>query len=202
MRYSAGVSSAYWLTTQRLGLRRFTEGDLEWLRALYRNENVTRHLGGPRDPADVDEMLRVRVLEYYERHPGLGIWMTTERETSRRIGFHLLNHIQGESLIQVGFVLDQPAWGRGYGTEMALPVLRYAFRDLNLPRVHAMATLENVASQRVLTKIGLHRNGERAFAHPAYSAAGPMAWFERDKDEWLAERGTEDGETGTGNRER
>ena len=202
MRYSAGVSSEYWLTTERLGLRRFTADDLDWLTTLYRNENVTRHLGGRRDPADVGEMLRVRVLEYYERHPGLGIWMTVERETSTRIGFHLLNHIQGESLIQVGFVLDQPAWGRGYGTEMALPVLRYAFRDLGLARVHAMATLENLASQRILTKIGLHRNGERAFPHPAYVEAGPMAWFDRDKDEWLAERGTENVERGTGNGER
>ena len=133
-------------------------------------------------------MLRVRVLAYYEQHPGLGIWMTVERETNARIGFPLLNHIQGESLIQVGFVLDQPAWGRGYGTEMALAVLRYAFRDLGLPRVHAMATLDNLASQRILTKIGLRRNGERAFPHPAYLEAGPMAWFERDKDDWLSEQ--------------
>ena len=179
--------SEFWLTTDRLGLRRFTLDDLQWLTSLYRDDNVTRHLGGRRNPADVEEMLRVRVLAYYEQHQGLGIWMTIERGTGARIGFHLLNHIQGESLIQVGFVLDQPAWGRGYGSEMALAVLRYAFRDLALPRVHAIATLENVASQRVLTKIGLRRHGERAFAHPAYVEAGPMAWFERDRDDWISE---------------
>jgi [ribosomal protein S5]-alanine N-acetyltransferase len=180
--------SAFWLTTDRLGLRRFTGDDLDWLTVLYSNENVTRHLGGRKDPADAEEMLRVRVIDYYERHPGLGIWMTVERATNTRIGFHLLNHIQGESLIQVGFVLDQPAWGRGYGTEMAFPILRYGFRELGLPRIHAMATLENLASQRILTKIGLRRNGERAFPHPAYAAAGPMAWFECDREDWLAER--------------
>ena len=42
------------------------------------------------------------------------------------------------------------------------------------------------ASQRVLLKAGLHRNGERAFAHPAYAPQGPLAWFERDAGEWLA----------------
>ena len=179
-------SPDYWLTTGRLGLRRFTADDLNWLTALYGNANVTRHLGGPRDPASAGELLQVRILEDDEQHPGLGIWLTVERATNTRIGFHLLNHIRGESFIQVGFVLDQPAWGRGYATEMAFPIVRYGFRDLGLPRIHAIATLDNHASQRVLLKIGLKRNGERAFAHHAYSAAGPMAWFERDRADWLA----------------
>jgi ribosomal-protein-alanine N-acetyltransferase len=180
--------AAFWLTTNRLGLRRFTEHDLDWLTALYRNRNVTRHLGGPRDPDKAGEILGTRILDYYEHHPGLGIWMTVERETNAGIGFHLLNHIQGESFIQVGYVLDEPFWGRGYATEMAATVVRYGFRDLGLPRIHAIATLDNGASHRVLLKIGLKRNGERAFAHPAYSSAGPMAWFERDRDDWMAER--------------
>ena len=183
------MSPPFWLTTERLGLRRFTEDDLEWLTALYSNPNVTRHLGGPRDPSKAGEILNRRILAYYEDYPGLGIWMTVERATNRPIGFHLLNHIQGETFIQVGFVLDQPAWGHGYATEMAFPILRYGFRDLGLPRIHAIATLDNHASQHVLLKIGLKRHGERTFAHPAYSAAGPMAWFERDKDDWLTERG-------------
>ena len=65
-------------------------------------------------------------------------------------------------------------------------ILRYGFVALALPRLVGIASLGNVASQRVLTKIGLRRNGERAFPHPAYAAEGPMAWFERDRDEWLA----------------
>ena len=178
----------YWLTTPRLGLRRFTGDDVLWLTALYSNQNVTRHLGGPRDPGKAGDILRERILDYYERNPGLGIWMTVERETNRGVGFHLLNHIQGEHFIQVGYVLDEAFWGRGYATEMAAAVVRYGFRDLSLPRIHAIATLDNHASHRVLLKIGLKRNGERAFEHPAYSSAGPMAWFERDRDDWMAGR--------------
>jgi RimJ/RimL family protein N-acetyltransferase len=134
-------------------------------------------------------MLAERILRYYDEHPGLGMWVTVERATGTSLGFHLLNHIRGESIIQVGYTLAKPAWGRGYATEMAAAVLRYGFVDLNLPRIVGMANLENVASQRVLLKIGLERNGERAFPHPDYAAEGPMAWFERDAAEWLAERG-------------
>ena len=113
--------------------------------------------------------------------------MTVERETGTRLGLHLLNHIQGESIIQIGFTLAKAAWGKGFGTEMAYAVLRYGFVDRNLPRIVGMASLQNHASQRVLTKIGLERKGERAFAHPAYASEGPLAWFERDAADWQAE---------------
>ncbi len=114
--------------------------------------------------------------------------MTVERASGVRLGFHLLNHIRGETIIQVGFALATSAWGKGFGAEMASAVLRYGFVDLNLPLIAGMASLHNLASQRVLLKIGLERRGERAFPHPDYASEGAMAWYEREAAEWLAER--------------
>jgi [ribosomal protein S5]-alanine N-acetyltransferase len=176
------------LTTERLSLRRFTPDDLDWLAELYRDPDVTRYLGGVKDRAKASEMLNTRILQYYDEHPGLGVWVTVERATGTRLGFHLLNHIRGESIIQIGFTLAKTAWGKGFGTEMAHAVLRYGFVDRNLPRIAGMASLQNHASQRVLTKIGLERKGERAFPHPDYASEGPMAWFEREASDWKAER--------------
>ncbi len=173
--------------TPRLSLRHITVDDLDWFIDLYSDPDITRYLGGTRSRAQIEQMMRDRILRYYEEYPGLGIWMTVERATGASIGFQLLNTIQGESIIQVGFTLHKSAWGRGYATEMAAAVLRYGFVDLNLPRIVGMADRANVASQRVLARIGLHRNGERAFSHQAYAAQGPLAWFERDRDEWLGE---------------
>jgi RimJ/RimL family protein N-acetyltransferase len=70
---------------------------------------------------------------------------------------------------------------------MAAAVIRYGFVDLKLPRINGMTSRHNYASQRVLLKIGLERRGERAFSHPDYASEGPMAWFERDADDWLAD---------------
>lgn len=178
-----------WLTTERLGLRRFTGDDLEWFVELYSDPDVTRYLGGTKGRTSTEEMLNSRILQYYDQHSGLGMWVTTERSSGRRAGFHLLNNIQGESFIQIGFVLARWAWGQGMGTEMASALLRYGFVDLGLPRIVGITSLGNRASQHVLLKIGLHRKGERAFSHPAYAAQGPQAWFERDAADWLAERG-------------
>jgi RimJ/RimL family protein N-acetyltransferase len=178
----------YWLTTGRLALRRFAPADLDWLAELYSDHDVTRYLGGVKDRAKTEDFLETRILQYYDEHPGLGVWMTVDRASGVRLGFHLLNHIQGERIIQIGFALEKTAWGQGFGTEMASAVLRYGFVDLKLPLIAGMASLQNDASQRVLLKIGLERRGLRAFPHPDYVSQGAMAWFEREAADWLAER--------------
>jgi RimJ/RimL family protein N-acetyltransferase len=163
--------------------------DLEWLAGLYADADVTRYLGGVKSRGQVEDMLAIRILRYYDEHPGLGIWVTVERATGTAVGFHLLNHIRGESIIQVGYTLAKESWGQGFATEMGAAVLRYGFVDLQLPRIAGMASLGNVASHRVLRKIGLERKGERTFPHPDYASEGPMAWFEREAADWKGERG-------------
>ena len=185
------LTEGLWLTTERLGLRRFTRDDLDFFAGLYSDPDVTLHLGGLKDRAQAEALLQARVLDYYAAHPGLGTWVTVERSTGLPIGFHLLNHIQGETIVQVGYTLAKAWWGRGYATEMARAVLRYGFVDLGLPRISAIANLGNTASHHVLRKIGLRRNGERAFTHPAYAAQGPMAWFERERDAWRNDPGNQ-----------
>jgi RimJ/RimL family protein N-acetyltransferase len=183
------IPDGCWLATERLALRRIGAHDLDWLADLWADADVTRYLGGTKTRAEVETLLHTRILEYYEAYPGLGIWMTIERASGRPVGFHLLNHIQGEVIVQVGFALSGSAWGRGFATEMATALLRYGFVDLGLERIAGIASLGNLASQRVLAKIGLQRRGERAFPHPAYAGEGPLAWFEREARAWIAEHG-------------
>jgi ribosomal-protein-alanine N-acetyltransferase len=175
-----------WLETERLALRRFTLEDLDTLARLNADPRVTRYLGGVKDRAQTEAVLRTRVLAYYDQYPGLGIWATIERASGQVAGFHVLNHIQGETDLQVGYALFTGHWGKGYATEMAAALLRYGYGTLGLAQVNAITDLDNLASQRVLLKAGLERKGERAFAHPAYAAVGPMAWFESQRDAWLA----------------
>lgn len=178
-----------WLETERLALRRFTADDLDCFAALYADAVVARFLGGVKTRAEAADLFQRRIIDYYEAHPGLGTWMTTDRITGEPLGFHVLNYIAGETIIQVGFGLLQSAWGRGVATEGAFALLEYGFAELGFDRIAGMASHANVASLRVLEKIGLERHGERAFTHPMYAAAGPLAWFERDASAWLADHG-------------
>lgn len=171
------------LTTERLTLRRFTAADLDLLLSLHSDPEVTRYVGGNLSPAQCEIMLRERILDYYESCPGFGIWVTVERATGERVGMHLLNHIRGEPLIQVGYLLLRAYWGRGFATEMAARVLHYGFVDLGLPQIAGITEKAHIASQHVLLKVGLERRGERVF--PAYGST-VLAWFERDASSWLA----------------
>lgn len=172
------------LVSERLAVRRFTIADADLFTRLYGDPEVMRYCGGTLAPEAATTVLRERILEYYPRFPGLGMWATIERASGECIGMHLLAHVRGESDIQVGYLLFPRFWGRGYATEMAGRLLDYGFRDLAIPQIVAITDQPHVASQQVLLKIGLRRKGERLL--PQYHAE-PMAWFERDAGDWLAE---------------
>jgi ribosomal-protein-alanine N-acetyltransferase len=52
-------------------------------------------------------------------------------------------------------------WGKGYITEAASMVLDFGFRKLLLHRIEAGVAIDNVASIKVLEKIGMHNEGIR-----------------------------------------
>ena len=178
------------LTTERLTLRRFTPADLDLFARLNADPEVMLYMGGIKTRAQSEAVFQARILDYYEANAGMGVWATIERATGECVGLHLLNNIQGETHLQVGYQLFRKHWGTGYATEMARAVVRYGFTVLGLPRLVGITDQPNVASQKVLLKAGLRRNGERAFPHPAYVKSGPLAWFERDAESWRAEFGT------------
>ncbi len=60
---------------------------------------------------------------------------------------------------ELGYWIGKPYWGRGYCTEAARAVLRYAFTELRLNRVHAHHWSNNPASGRVMQKIGMRHEG-------------------------------------------
>ena len=62
-----------------------------------------------------------------------------------------------EQSADFGFVLDRHYWGRGYATEAAAAVLDWLKSIAVIKRIEATCDFENVASARVLEKLGLSR---------------------------------------------
>lgn len=75
-------------------------------------------------------------------------------------------------LIEVGYVIARPLWGRGLTTEALIAVCDAAFRDPDIYRVQALCDVDNVASARVMEKAGMIHEGtlRRYMIHPAVSA--------------------------------
>lgn len=61
--------------------------------------------------------------------------------------------------IEIGYVLGQAWWGRGYATEAARAIRAWAMKQPRVYRVWATCDVENKASARVLRKIGMRREG-------------------------------------------
>jgi hypothetical protein len=66
----------------------------------------------------------------------------------------------------MGYCLAEAAWGHGYATEAARALLQWAFDTLDLNRVQAETDTRNVASARVLEKLGFIREGPEGRLRP------------------------------------
>jgi RimJ/RimL family protein N-acetyltransferase len=63
------------------------------------------------------------------------------------------------SRAEVGYVLAQRYWGHGFMTEAAGVVVEWVIAQPEIHRVWATVDVDNVASQRVLEKVGMVREG-------------------------------------------
>jgi len=94
------------------------------------------------------------VQEHWARH-GNGLWAVTERITGQFIGQGGLNYLDETGEVEVDYALARAYWGRGIATEVARASLRFGFEHLGLERIIGLAVPENIASRRVLERIGM-----------------------------------------------
>ena len=142
------------LGTERLLATPLRADDFAVLCELHRDPAVMATLGGVR-PDDRTRAYLAENLAHWDEH-GFGLWIFRERATSAFVGRGGLRHVmlEGQSEVEVTYALAREAWGKGYATEIARGSLDLAFRQLGLQDIVAFATLENVASRRVMEKVG------------------------------------------------
>ncbi|BAB49967.1 GNAT family N-acetyltransferase [Mesorhizobium japonicum] len=82
-------------------------------------------------------------------------WSIDQAGVSDAIGTITLSFdATGAKAAALGFVLARAHWGHGLGSEAAREVLRYAFETLALEQVTAEAATRNLASLRIMAKLG------------------------------------------------
>jgi ribosomal-protein-alanine N-acetyltransferase len=154
--------------------------DLDDLAAIYRDPEVRRYFPeGALTYQETKEELEWIIDVYYGRY-GFGLLATTSRETDELVGrCGLLPWtIEGQSEIEVAYLLAREHWGQGLGTEAARAVLDYGFEELGLSRLICLIDPGNDASIKVAGKIGmalereLELDGEPTLV---YSASRPLA---------------------------
>jgi [ribosomal protein S5]-alanine N-acetyltransferase len=148
------------LQTARLRLRPFTDADADALFTLHSNAYVLRYWDAPpwSERARADRFIAAcrQIAE-----EGSGARLAIDRDVDGTfIGWCGLTRWNPDfRSASLGYCLDEEAWGHGFATEAARALLHWAFDTLDLNRVQAETDTRNVASARVLEKMGFVREG-------------------------------------------
>ena len=145
--------------TERLILREINSDDLQDLFELDSDPEVHRYLGNNpfTDLKQSDDV--VNSLKDQYRKNGIGRWAVILRETGEFLGWAGLKYEKdarpGMQFFDLGYRLKQKYWGQGYATEAAIASRDYFFTKMNGNILNAGAHIENIASNRILRKIGM-----------------------------------------------
>ena len=175
------MNTGHMLTTARMTLTDITEADFAATYAADRDPMVARYVG--------DGLPESRSFEAYCDHfkGRISSWMNERyrmwamrlHDDDALIGWVMLRPINDSSYVEVGYRLPQSSWGKGYATEATLALLDYGFNAVGLDEIAAVTHADNAASQHVLTKAGLKRDGTFN-----YNGRGEIPFFRLTKHDY------------------
>jgi RimJ/RimL family protein N-acetyltransferase len=149
------LSAARILETPRLVLRELDANDAAFMLGLLNDPDWVRYIGdrGVRTVEEAGKYLDERLVSMYARL-GFGLWGVNLRDSGEPIGICGLVKRDTLETVDLGFAFMPAYRGQGYAYESALASRDYAIRTLGLDRLLAIATPINVASVRLLEKLG------------------------------------------------
>jgi RimJ/RimL family protein N-acetyltransferase len=148
------------LETKNLFLKPLDRSHAEDFFAMDRNPNVHKYLW-QKPVENIEETVATIdvVLEQYVKND-IGRFAIHLKENNAFVGwcglkFNTETVNNKTNFYDIGYRIAERYWGKGYGTESALAWMNYGFEHLKLQKIEAAAHVENVASNRILEKIGL-----------------------------------------------
>lgn len=186
------LSPDYPIVTPRLRLRPFVEADAGALGAIHGQPSVVRYLYSETlDAEEASEIVRQRMGWATVEAEGdqLNVAMVLA-ETGSFIGdISLAYRSELHGTAEIGFVVDPAYHGRGLTAEGTRAIVDLAFESLDIHRIVGRCDARNVASARLLTRLGMRQE-----AHHVENEFVKGEWtdelvFAILRSEWLAAGG-------------
>jgi RimJ/RimL family protein N-acetyltransferase len=148
------------IETERLRLRFTTPDDFGPLLELQGREDVTRWLPwGPRSEAQVRKSLAWKIAATMITTDGDSFTLAIERKDTGAyagdLGLFSISHEHRGG--ELGYILHPDHHGQGFAAEAARPLLEIGFTSFGMRRIVGRLEPRNVASARVLEKLGMRR---------------------------------------------
>ena len=142
------------IETSRCYLRQLTIDDASHFYELNSDPEVIKYTG---DSAFESIESAQQFLQNYNPYQefGYGRWAVIDKKTNEFLGWCGLKYSTELNEIDLGFRFFKKYWNQGYATETAKACIEYGFNQLNLTKIVGRAMEANVASVKVLEKIGM-----------------------------------------------
>jgi ribosomal-protein-alanine N-acetyltransferase len=151
------------LITSRLILREFVQNDWQ---AVFQYQSDPAYLRynpySYRNEQDVRSFVQMFIdwsVEVPRKKYQFAIVLKDEKRLIGNCGIRM--QTARARVADIGYEIDHHYWGYGYATEAALTLLAFGFNQLHLHRIWAYCIAENIASARVLEKIGMAYEGRQ-----------------------------------------
>ena len=173
------------ITTERLILRSWQEGDAADLYVLARDADV-----GPRAGWEPHESVgaSLKIIRTILSAPE--VYAITDRETGELMGSLGLHPSRDkkEGEWELGYWIGKPYWGRGYVPEAAKAALHRAFTELGCSAVWCSHFEGNDQSRRVIEKCGFTRLPEMDREDSSYAdgKVHQLRVYRMTAEEWSA----------------
>lgn len=166
--------------TDRLIIRNWRDADKPHFARMGQDPEVMRYLGGLRNKQASDQAVVDQMALFAERKPAF--WAAALKSSREFMGFIGVKEINFSAPFadpkpgfEIGWRLAKEYWGNGYATEGAKAALTYAFSNWDIDLIWSFTVPDNLASQRVMEKIGMHRVKGGDFAHPNLAENDPLS---------------------------
>lgn len=175
------------IETARLIIRTFEDSDVEGIFKLDSDPEVHTFLGkNPIKTIDQAREIIDGVKKQYAKN-GIGRLAIIDKKTNDFIGWSGIKYeqeVREFDYYDLGYRLRKKYWGKGIATEASIESLKYGFDELNLQKIGAGADIDNLASNRVLEKVGFNLIEKFDFE------GDPHNYYEITKPEWIVAKRT------------
>ena len=148
------------LKTERLILREMLVSDAEALFEMDSNPKVHQYLWNKplTNSSEVQSYIESVNNQYLENN--IGRFVVVLKETNELIGWAGLKYntemVNNKiHFYDIGYRLNERFWGKGYASEASFAWLDYGFNVMKIKVMEAAAHSDNIASNKILLKIGL-----------------------------------------------
>jgi RimJ/RimL family protein N-acetyltransferase len=137
-----------------LYLREFSVEDAAAMLELNSDPEVIKFTGDKAFGNLEDARIFLENYNQYALH-GFGRWAVIQKSTGKFIGWCGLKYSVTTDEVDIGFRFFKAAWNQGYATEAAMKCIQLGFDKFGIKRIVGRAMVDNIASIKVLEKLGL-----------------------------------------------